>query len=239
MILDRIRRYLRTQDWNAIAIEFLIVTAGVLMGIQVSNWNDGRLEKARLDQQLASLRTELGGNFETARSYRQFVERQLGDILALERAFDRADKPDAGIDRKLMDVFRIQSMILETNAFDELNNSGSFRYVDANIRSAITNWQARKGRIERVDQDALSYRANSVDQLIGTLDFASMARSLAPSFPRAADSPLRNDPARLAKDPKVRNFLAMRYAIETQKLQFATELERATANLITLLDRRR
>jgi len=43
----------------------VIVIIGVFIGIQVSNWNDHRLERARLDQQLASLRTELEGNLAT------------------------------------------------------------------------------------------------------------------------------------------------------------------------------
>jgi len=47
MIFERIARFVRAQDWNAIVIEFAIVTAGVLMGIQVSNWNDARVEKAK------------------------------------------------------------------------------------------------------------------------------------------------------------------------------------------------
>jgi len=237
-MLNRIARYLGAQHWNAIAIEFLIVTAGVLMGIQVSNWNDDRLEKARLDQQLAGLRTELKGNLATIRDYQQFVEAQLGDVLALERMFDRPDNSDAAIDRKLMNVFRIRSMILETSAYDELEETGGFRHMPADIRSAMTKWQARKGQLERVDQDALSYRFSLVDQLHGTLALEPMIESLAPSFEPAHDSPLRNDAARLAKDAKLRNFLAMRYGIETQKLQFARDLERATDNLLALLDNR-
>jgi hypothetical protein len=206
------------------------------MGIQVSNWNDDRLEKARIDQQLASLRIELKGNLATVRDYQQFVESQLGDTLALERAFDRAD--NTGIDRKLMNVFRIRSVILETSAYDELNSTGSLRHVDADIRSAMTAWQARKNQLERVDRDALSYRLSLVDHLFGALAFEPMVETLAPSFVPAGDAPLRNDPARLAKDARVRNFLAMRYGIETQKLRFARDLERATDNLLALLDKR-
>jgi hypothetical protein len=235
-MLNRIARYLGAQHWNAIAIEFLIVTAGVLMGIQVSNWNDDRLEKARIDQQLASLRIELKGNLATVRDYQQFVESQLDDTLALERAFDRAD--NGGIDRKLMNVFRIRSLILETSAYDELNGTGSLRHVDADIRSAMTAWQARKSQLERVDRDALSYRLSLVDHLFGALAFEPMVGTLAPSFQPAGNPPVRNDPTRLAKDAKVRNFLAMRYGIETQKLQFARDLERATDNLLRLLDNR-
>jgi len=235
-MLKRIVRYLSAQEWNAIAIEFVIVAAGVLMGIQVSNWNDDRLDKARVDQQLASLRTELEGNLATVERYQRQVETQLGDILALERAFDRPDNVDARVDPKLMNVFRISSMILETSAYDQLTENGSFRYIDTNVRSAMTEWQARKGLVQRADQDALSYRVTAVDYLTGALAFEPMVRTFAPSFEPASDGPVRNEPARLAKDAKVRNFLAMRYAIETQKLQFARDLEGATKNLLALLD---
>ena len=237
MIKKRIVRYLRAQDWNAIAIEFVIVAAGVLIGIQVSNWNDGRLERARLVQQEASLRTELQGNLGTIKSYERQVETQLADLIALQRAFDRPGSDDGGIDSKLMNVFRIRSMILETSAYEELIQTGGFRYVDADIRSAVTEWKAQKGLVERVDQDALSYRLSSVDQLFGALAFEPMVTSFAASFEPAGNPPIRNDPARLAKDPRVRNFLAMRYGIETQKLQFAKDLESATKDLIALLGR--
>ncbi len=235
MIIKRIVRYLGAQDWNAIAIEFVIVAAGVLMGIQVSNWNDDRLEKARVDQQEASLRTELQGNLATIRRYQRQVESQLGDLMALQRAFDRPGTGDAGIDGKLMNVFRVSSMILETSAYDELTRTGSFRYVDADIRSAMIEWRARKGLVERADQDALSYRISAVDHLAGALAFEPMIGSFAPAFEPAGNAPIRNDLTRLAKDVKVRNFLAMRYGIETQKLQFAKDLERATENLLSLL----
>jgi hypothetical protein len=237
-MLNRIARYLGAQHWNAIAIEFLIVTAGVLMGIQVSNWNDDRLEKTRAELQLASFHRELEGNLATVKRYRQGVERQLGDVLALERAFDRTDITTADTDKMLMNVFRISSMSLETNAYDELNGTGSLRYIAPDVRSEMTEWHARKRLIERADQDALSYRANAVDQLLGVLAFEPMIRDLTPAFRPAGNPPLRNDPARLAKDAKVRNFLAMRYGIEAQKLQVATDLERATENLLALLDKK-
>jgi len=237
-MLQRITRYLSAQNWNAIAIEFLIVTAGVLMGIQVSNWNDDRVEKARVGQQLTSLRTELEGNLATVEGYQRHGESQLADIAALERAFDRPNSGDERIDGKLMNVFRVRSLILETSAYDELMETGGFRYVDSDVRSAMTEWQARKGLIQRADQDALAYRASAADYLTGAFAFEPMVRSFAPSFQPAGNAPLSNDPARLAKDAKVRSFLAVRYGIETQKLQFARDLERATRSLLARLDER-
>ena len=87
MIIERVTRFVRAQHWNAIAIEFVIVTAGVLMGIEVSNWNDARVEKARVDQQVASLGTELQGNLATIERYERSVESQLADLIALQRSF--------------------------------------------------------------------------------------------------------------------------------------------------------
>jgi hypothetical protein len=126
-------------------------------------------------------------------------------------------------------------MILETSAYDELTQTGSFRHVDADTRSAVIQWNARRGLIERADQDALAYRISAVDHLVGALAFEPMIRSFAPAFEPAGNPPIRNDRARLAEDVRVRNFLAMRYGIETQKLQFARDLERATEDLIALL----
>ena len=42
-LLDNLRR----QDWVAVGIEFVIVVAGVFLGMQVSNWNEARAENER------------------------------------------------------------------------------------------------------------------------------------------------------------------------------------------------
>jgi hypothetical protein len=235
MIIKRIARFVRAQDWNAIAVEFVIVAAGVLMGIEVSNWNEARVEKARVQQQVASLGSELQGNLATIERYERSVESQLADLIALERSFDQSGSTEAQTDSRLMNIFRVASMILETSAYDELTRTGSFRYVHPEIQSAVTEWKAKKGMVERLDQDALTHRISAIDSLSGTLAFERMVKTFAPTFEPAAAGPLRNDPGRLAKDAKVRNFLAMRFAIETQKLKLAKDLEGATEKLLSLV----
>ena len=63
MILRRLTANLRTQNWTAIGIEFLIVVTGVFIGTQVANWNQGRLDKIEsermLRQFIPELRTQL------------------------------------------------------------------------------------------------------------------------------------------------------------------------------------
>ncbi|NRA31129.1 MAG: hypothetical protein HRU11_12815 [Parvularculaceae bacterium] len=59
MILRRLTEHVRAQNWFAVAIDFVIVVIGVFMGLQVQEWSTERAERAHLDSQLSSLRTEL------------------------------------------------------------------------------------------------------------------------------------------------------------------------------------
>ena len=72
MILQRITHNLRAQNWTAIGIEFLIVVAGVFLGTQVANWNQGRVEKAATQQMMLQLVPELQSQIEFVESVRTY-----------------------------------------------------------------------------------------------------------------------------------------------------------------------
>ncbi|MDQ7076858.1 MAG: hypothetical protein Q9M45_03310 [Robiginitomaculum sp.] len=44
MILRRVIKHFRHQEWTAIFLDFLIVVVGVFVGLQASNWNAARLD---------------------------------------------------------------------------------------------------------------------------------------------------------------------------------------------------
>ena len=46
MIIRRLATSIREQDWVTVVIETLIVMFGVLLGLQVNNWNSARVERA-------------------------------------------------------------------------------------------------------------------------------------------------------------------------------------------------
>jgi hypothetical protein len=53
--LLRVAEHIRTQNWTAIAIDFVIVVIGVFVGIQVANWNDERRTQQRETEFIARL----------------------------------------------------------------------------------------------------------------------------------------------------------------------------------------
>ncbi|WBQ08953.1 hypothetical protein L2D01_08575 [Hyphomonadaceae bacterium ML37] len=46
MILDNLTRAFKTQNWLAVATEFVIVIAGVVIGFQINAWAEGRSDRA-------------------------------------------------------------------------------------------------------------------------------------------------------------------------------------------------
>ncbi|MEO0368600.1 MAG: hypothetical protein AAF197_07420 [Pseudomonadota bacterium] len=47
MLLRRVTKQVKDQNWFAVGIDFAIVVIGVFIGIQVANWNDARGDRQR------------------------------------------------------------------------------------------------------------------------------------------------------------------------------------------------
>lgn len=65
MLLRRVIKHFKHQEWTAIGIDFVIVVIGVFVGIQVSNWNEdlaNRSAETRYLEEIAEdLRTDITG----------------------------------------------------------------------------------------------------------------------------------------------------------------------------------
>lgn len=66
MILRRLAQSIRNQDWVAVGIEFVIVVAGIFVGLQVTEWNEQRQLRERelnylqrLAEDVGAMRTEI------------------------------------------------------------------------------------------------------------------------------------------------------------------------------------
>src|SRR6056297_1539720 len=55
MLLRRVMKHVRDQNWFAVGLDFLIVVVGVFIGIQVANWNESRAEDELAKRYVAQL----------------------------------------------------------------------------------------------------------------------------------------------------------------------------------------
>jgi hypothetical protein len=58
MILRRISEHVKSQNWFAVSVEFVIVVLGVFMGLQVQDWNEVRKERIEENELLVRLYEE-------------------------------------------------------------------------------------------------------------------------------------------------------------------------------------
>ncbi|MEO7814804.1 MAG: hypothetical protein ABIR87_05090, partial [Sphingomicrobium sp.] len=62
MVIRRIRDHVATQNWFAVGIDFAIVVAGIVIGTQVNNWNEKRVEAGQARSYRSRLVEELDFN---------------------------------------------------------------------------------------------------------------------------------------------------------------------------------
>lgn len=160
MILRRLTRNVRDQNWTAIGIELVIVVLGVFLGIQVSNWNEARAERARERLLLGELRAELAESI---------------DQLAIKRnAFDQVGRSgeravaflDAGAGCEddcwgaVVDFFHAsqwQQIVVGRSTYDELRRNGWPR--NRAIVDALEAYHRQASQIGMSLEEPPAYRA--------------------------------------------------------------------------------
>lgn len=83
MILRRLIEHVRTQNWTAIVLDFVIVVLGVFMGIQLGNWNDARAEDAEGTRYVSQLTQEYA-------IVQDVVEDQVASYIEFTKAVQEA-----------------------------------------------------------------------------------------------------------------------------------------------------
>ena len=90
MILSRVIQHVRDQNWTAIAIDFVIVVAGVFVGLQVNTWNEARVEATRRQQSIDALVTNLEDAIQVQHRFIAAIDAGLSEWEAAEA---RGEKP--------------------------------------------------------------------------------------------------------------------------------------------------
>lgn len=158
MILARLTRAIRDQNWLAVAIEFIIVMLGVVIGFQVTQWANDRA----LDQRREAALDRLHGEAEQVVAYHQSlldVHERLNALRteAIERliANDWADANRADMAQGLNSVGILPAAFPPRTVYDELINAGEFASIGSpELRTAISAYYAQltflQGQIDYV-----------------------------------------------------------------------------------------
>jgi len=75
LVVRRIIESLRSRNFSIFAVELFVVILGVFIGIQVSNWNDARLDQVRAQSYLERILADLDADISNYRNRLEFWER--------------------------------------------------------------------------------------------------------------------------------------------------------------------
>jgi len=138
---SRISRRLRDHDWVAALIDLLIVVVGILIALQVSNWNQQRVDAGRarayLGRILADLDTDLRVNGNRERFMAQVA--RYGE-QALAHA-DTGALVQGSPWKTVLAYFQAGQFYAysrESNAFDEMRDAGDLGLIrDSRLRGQL------------------------------------------------------------------------------------------------------
>ena len=173
MILSRIIHHLRTQNWTAVAIEFVIVILGVVIGFQVTEWRGEQSDREMETYYLERLHADLVGTLEDYYANARWDETQLdAEDLALSslRNCTPADTERDKFIRGLAFAGNINPVPLRWETADELVATGNIsliRDLELRERLARVNGLNQRSRsiIEGARQDIIALRPDITRQV--------------------------------------------------------------------------
>ena len=153
MILRRITGHVRTQNWFAVALDFVIVVFGVFIGIQVANWNAERETNRRSAVFTERLKDDLrveAWNYQIQTDYNEQV------LANAQRAVDALTGKTPLSDEPLL-VAAYRATQFNGNSrrratYDELSSTGEIGLIRDKTLRALAMDIYTQPQIEQIDQ---------------------------------------------------------------------------------------
>ncbi|HYW76154.1 MAG TPA: hypothetical protein VFA48_05970 [Gammaproteobacteria bacterium] len=143
MIFSRFIRNMKGQHWLAFFIDFVIVVVGVFLGIQASNWNQARQNRAAEVVYLRALAKDFDSIGASVQAQIDFETTIAHDI---NRSLDEIDAPPSKnrtlrLGMLLSQLVARSTLKIESPTFRELQSSGHLGLIrDRALRGSIVEY---------------------------------------------------------------------------------------------------
>lgn len=132
MIIRRIAESFRNRDISHLAVELFIVIVGVFIGIQVSNWNDERIERNRAHSYLERIRADLDADIHSYRDRMAFWQKvsEYGELgLHYAATGDSRDASQWDLLLAYFQASQLAEFYTYRSTYDELKSGGALGLI--------------------------------------------------------------------------------------------------------------
>jgi hypothetical protein len=173
MILKRLRTEAARLNWFGVAVDLIILILGVFLGIQVNNWNQGRLDRAEGREYRDRLYLDLESDQRDIAFRIQYYGQALAHAEAALAALDKpvTDNPGAFIIHAYEASNHIPQAIRHFT-YDEVVASGKAEFLgNRMLQERIANYYVGLATMQRLFDNTPPYR----ETIRSALPFAAQA----------------------------------------------------------------
>ena len=154
MLLRRLVNAARRQDWFTVLVEFLIVVAGIFVGLQVNEWAGNRAERALEKAAIERLHLEAQNAYESLALMSARTER-LNQVRRNAVAFIDSDAPlpenELPIKIGINTLAQYPPVSIVRVAYDELMSSGQMQLIQsADLRDRVSEFHVNVDESNRL-----------------------------------------------------------------------------------------
>ncbi len=145
MILRRFMQHIKEQNWFAVGLDVIVVIVGIFLGLQVQEWNEGRLERVEEHQYLLRLHDDVNDSITQNNARLGFMERQFDYTRTMLDDLATCQLPEENeyiFANGLYTLAKFLPPIFSQTVMDELNSTGKML--------VISNVELRKMLAEHV-----------------------------------------------------------------------------------------
>ena len=158
--------------------EIILVVIGILIALQINNWNENRKENKREQIILKRLHKEFVSNKNQLNEKIEIRNRIINNCKALLNCFDN---PETAL---FDSIIKKQSRLITPATFDPVQNdlvsSGTIEILkNEQLKQLLINWSTDVIQLQEVEQMFLNYSEN---QVIPYIDKIGIGRDLAFEF---------------------------------------------------------
>ena len=216
----------KSNGWNKLGVEFVLIIAGILIALAIDNWNKQREERRLEVQLLQQVREDLVRDRDAIEAVRARRERAATSIRAVIEMIDANAAASPELERHLSRVFTLSRIEIRDGAY-EIIKSAALAMSDPDLRIAMSDYYEYdapifKGNVGDVEYSFLEFWLPFVVDNISEWEYDNYAR---PENPEA-----------LLEDETFRRLLRAEICNNLAILERAPRLEAQIDAIIDMID---
>jgi len=219
--------------------EIILVVIGILIALQINNWN----EEQKIEKEEISILNNLLENLYSAKEQSKseiLKENQLKESLLISLG-KNSNKNKFSInsisDSLFYDIlWNSNPRVPVLNSYSDIKNTGKIGIIkNRSIRENFTNLELTLTGLNTMVKDRLTVQQMRIDDiLVNDINFVRLLKAMEPSI--NIDNELQNNYNLILNNQKTRNLLALKLSLTYSTINNRQELGDEIDNLIQLLE---